>query len=136
MRRPIRDFIFGKPKSGTDPEKELPELARAYRRGIAEAIGVPPEAIKEEKVKKWYRHFVKALVKPRYWQEAFSSPNKYEVRQLGRQIGKLIRDGINEGKELPKPIQNYAKSMSEITGIPEEEVKESESYKKYKRKYM
>ena len=45
----------------------LQRLAIKYRNAIAEVIGVPPEAIREDVVVKWVKHWMKAYLKPE-WQ--------------------------------------------------------------------
>jgi len=49
------------------PEQEA--LAKKFREGIASALGVPPEAIREDVVKKWIVEWTKALVSEEYLRE-------------------------------------------------------------------
>jgi len=49
------------------PESKKKELAEKFKRGIAEALGVPPEAIREDVVERWATAWIRAFVKPEYW---------------------------------------------------------------------
>jgi len=89
LRARIR-MALGDPPAYTNPKLE--ELARKFREGIAEALGVPPEYIDEEKVRKWVENWAKAWIKPEYWQEVFHSPSGWEVKQLGYELGKIVRE--------------------------------------------
>jgi hypothetical protein len=42
-------------------------LIEKWKRGIASALGVPPEAIREDVAERWLEHWIKALVKEEYW---------------------------------------------------------------------
>jgi hypothetical protein len=52
-------YIAGQKLEQLPPQ--LRELAEKYRRGIAEALGVPPEMIKENIVTKWVTHLYEAF---------------------------------------------------------------------------
>ena len=45
------------------------EIAEKYKRGIAQAIGVSPEDINEEVVKRWAVHWLRAMIKPEAWEK-------------------------------------------------------------------
>jgi len=118
-----------------DPN-HLDYLASKFREGIAKAIGVPPEWINEEKVRKWVENYVKAFVKPEYWNQVFSSPGEYEMELLGYELGELIKDSFKKKvDELPSAIKHYVKSISRVTGNPEWIVLLSKPVKEYMRKY-
>ncbi|MEM1589002.1 MAG: hypothetical protein QXT26_02685 [Thermoproteota archaeon] len=59
-------------------------LMEKFRKGIAEALGVPPEMIKEERLEKWIREWTKAWVKPTY-------PAIYGEK-LGEEIVAIIKE--------------------------------------------
>ena len=42
-------------------------LAEEFRRGIASALGVPPEAIREDILVKWVKEWSRAFIKPEYY---------------------------------------------------------------------
>ena len=65
------------------------QMAEEFRRGMASALGVPPEAIREDVVQRWIMAFTQALVKPEYWVEV--APTIEEMRELGRQLGEIIK---------------------------------------------
>ena len=46
----------------------LQTLAERYRNAVANVLGVPPEAIREDIVVKWARDWAEAYVKPEYRQ--------------------------------------------------------------------
>jgi len=94
-------------KAGVTPE-DLNEaqrrLAERFKAGIADALGVPPEAIRQEPVERWVTEFTKAWVKPEYYAEAVLSIPEGEAYQLGRGLGEMIGDFIAESPkgEAPK----------------------------------
>ena len=49
------------------PQSKVDEIAEKYKRGIAQAIGVAPEDINEEVVRRWAIHWLRAMVKPEAW---------------------------------------------------------------------
>jgi len=49
--------------------KEFEALAEKYKRGVAQAIGISPEDINEEVVKRWAIHWLRAMVKPEAWKK-------------------------------------------------------------------
>lgn len=72
------------------------QMADEFRRGMASALGVPPEAIREEIVQKWIVNWTRAFVKPEYWAEV--APTTDRIRDLGRQMGEMVR-GILSARE-------------------------------------
>lgn len=71
-------------------------MADEFRIGMASALGVPPEAIREEVVQKWLVNWTRAFVKPEYWAEV--APTTDRIRDLGRQMGEMVR-GILSARE-------------------------------------
>jgi hypothetical protein len=63
QRRPLLAQLF--PIS--IPQSKVEEIAEKYKRGIAQAIGVAPEDINEEVVRRWAIHWLRAMVKPEAW---------------------------------------------------------------------
>jgi len=64
----LRTWILVRPRllgEVTKPEQRT--LIEKYRQSLARAIGVPPEAIREDVAEKWLINWLKALVKPEYW---------------------------------------------------------------------
>jgi hypothetical protein len=75
---------------GVTPERLTPaqrELMRRFREGIASALGVPPEAIREDVLERWIIEWTKAFVKPEYW--AMRAELGYE---FGRELGRLLAE--------------------------------------------
>jgi len=77
------------PETLTEAQKRLMEK---FRTGIAEALGVPPEAIKEEPLERWIIEWSKAWVKEEYWASAI--PSDYEVYRLGKELGTILKDSL------------------------------------------
>jgi hypothetical protein len=93
-KTPILDLLRAQ-KVGTTPEtltEAQKRLMEEFRRGIASALGVPPEAIREEPLQKWIIEWSKAFTKPEYWAEGY---------ELGRQLGEIIRSSGAYGQALP-----------------------------------
>jgi hypothetical protein len=95
----LRELLFGQ-KVSVRPEVPLTEaqrrLAEKFKVGIAEALGVPPEAINQEVVERWIREWTKAFVKPEFWAEAITSISDEQAYNLGRLWGELLLDLIKE----------------------------------------
>lgn len=45
------------------------ELMNKFKVGMANALGVPPEAIKEDVLYKWVKDYSRAFIKPEYWSQ-------------------------------------------------------------------
>jgi hypothetical protein len=61
----LRPRLLGEVKELTPHQKVLIEK---WKRGIAQALGVPETAIREDVAEKWLLNWMRALVKPEYWQ--------------------------------------------------------------------
>lgn len=109
MSRPIFPFIrekalvfdFFRERAGvtvgglTESQRQM---AEEFRRGMAGALGVPPEAIREEIVQKWIVNWTRAFVKPEYWAEV--APTTDRIRDLGRQLGEIVRGALSARERL------------------------------------
>lgn len=92
--------IFGQKLEELPPE--LRELAEKFRRGIAKAIGVPPEYISEEKVYKWVVNWAKAWTKPEYWQRLGISAQaiaNVDIEEMGYELGRIIMEALRKEKK-------------------------------------
>ena len=74
------------------------QMAEDFRYGMASAMGVPPEAIREDLVQKWIISYTRALVKPEYWAEV--APTRDMIRELGRQMGEIVRSALSARERL------------------------------------
>ena len=74
------------------------QMAEEFRRGMAGALGVPPEAIREDVVQKWIVNWTRAFVKPEYWAEV--APTTDRIRDLGRQMGEMVRGALSARERL------------------------------------
>jgi hypothetical protein len=68
------------------PQQE--ELVKRFRRGLAGALGVPEEAIREEVLRKWVTEWTRAIVKEEYLREhpellAMLGEAKAEIERSG-----------------------------------------------------
>jgi hypothetical protein len=99
-RAPVLDLLRGQ-KVGITPEtltESQRRLAEDFKSGIASALGVPAEAIRQELVEKWVIGWTRAMVKPEYYAS--------EARELGRRIVEIVRGGLRGeevGPEAPSP---------------------------------
>jgi hypothetical protein len=57
--------VLGEVAGGLTPHQRV--LIEKWKRGIAAALGVPIEAIREDVAEKWLINWMRALVKPEYW---------------------------------------------------------------------
>lgn len=83
--------------AGTLAESQR-QMAEEYRRGIAEALGVPPEAIREDVAQSWLVNWNRAFVKPEYLVEV--APTTETIRELGSKIGEISRSALYEHERL------------------------------------
>lgn len=60
----LRPRLFGEARRLTPQQKALIEK---WKRGIASALGVPVEAIRDDVAERWLVEWMRALVKPEYW---------------------------------------------------------------------
>jgi len=94
---PVLDFFRQRTGIGggtlTESQKQM---AEEFRIGMSQALGVPPEAIREEIVQKWIVNWTRAFVKPEYWAEV--APTTDRIRELGRELGEMVR-GILSARE-------------------------------------
>jgi len=78
-------------KIGITPETLTPaqkELMQRFRRGIAEALGVKPEHIREEPLTRWIIQWSKAWTVPEIWVGSRAQLG-YD---LGYNLGKILKE--------------------------------------------
>lgn len=84
---PLLDFF--RQKVAVLPGQELTPaqkvMAEEFRIGMAGALGVPPEAIREEIVQKWVVNWSRAFVKPQFWMQ------RGYIRKLGEDLAKMFQ---------------------------------------------
>lgn len=103
-KAPVLDFF--RERAGVTPgglTETQRQMADEFRRGMADALGVPPEAIREDVVQKWIVNWTRAFVKPEYWAEV--APTTDKIRDLGRQIGEAVRGAMSSKESLMKQAQ-------------------------------
>jgi len=82
-------------KVGVVPEKLTPAqkaLMEKLRRGIADALEVPPEAVREELLERWIVQWTKAWIKPEYW---IRTDIAYD---LGYHLGTILKESKSGAK--------------------------------------
>jgi len=89
-KTPILDMIREREvlaqKAGVDTLTPAQKRAmEEFRRGIASALGVPPEAIRAEPLEKWITEWTKVWVKEAYWQQGY---------QLGYDFGQILKEAL------------------------------------------
>jgi len=98
-RAPVIDFFRQRTGIGGNTLTESQQqMADEFRIGMAEALGVPQEAIRDDLVKKWILNWTRAFVKPEYWAEV--APTTGKIRELGRNIGDIVRSGLGAREQL------------------------------------
>lgn len=85
-KAPLMDLF--REKAAVLPGQELTpaqkSMAEEFRIGLAEKLGVPPEAIRDELVEKWIRNWARAWVKPEFWAQ------KGYIRRLAQDLIDMI----------------------------------------------
>jgi len=96
---PVLDFFRQRTGigGGTLTESQS-QMAEEFRIGMSQALGVPPEAIREGIVQKWIVNWTRAFVKPEYWAEV--APTTDRIRELGRQLGEIVRGALSARERL------------------------------------
>jgi len=104
-RAPVLDKLKGlqaqqaQQKAGITPEtlnEAQKRLMDEFRRGIADALGVPPEAIRPEPVERWIVEWTKAWVSPEFYAQAVVAMTASEAHRLGKGLGEMIATFIAE----------------------------------------
>ena len=109
MARPIFPFVREKALvldffrqrtgigGGTLTESQQ-QMAEEFRIGMASALGVPPEAIRDDLVRNWIVNWTRAFVKPEYWAEV--APTTDRIRALGMTMGEIVRSAVSARERL------------------------------------
>jgi len=109
MARPIFPFVREKALvldffrqrtgigGGTLTESQQ-QMAEEFRIGMASALGVPPEAIRDDLVRNWIVNWTRAFVKPEYWAEV--APTTDRIRALGMTMGEIVRNALSARERL------------------------------------
>lgn len=120
-RAPILDLIRGQ-KVGVTTEaltESQRRLAEEFKEGMASALGVPAEAIRQEVVEKWIVGWTRAMVKPEYYAS--------EVRELGRDIAEIVRSLLSRGRVS---TQEVGPGAPEPSPRPRETTERRERYER------
>ena len=100
------------PETLTEAQKRLME---EFRRGIAEALGVPPEAIKEEPLQKWIVQWTKAWVKPEYLKQI--KVRASVAYNLGYHLGRILKSQYAELMSEPQEVLPEGNEKTKRKGI-------------------
>lgn len=111
-RTPVLDFFREKVgvSRGTLTESQK-QMADEFRIGMASALGVPPEAIREDLVQKWIVAYTRSFVKPEFWAEV--APTTDKIRDLGRIMGEIVMNAL--------PARDRLSAMSRQAQPPQHE---------------
>jgi len=110
-KTPVLDMLRGQ-KAGVDHEdlnEAQKRLAEDFRRGLASALGVPPEAIRQDLVEDWVIGWTKAVVDPAFWGQA---------EEFGRALAQILP---SRGAESVAPQRTKSPAVQPQT-------KKAESY--------
>ena len=119
---PIRDFFKQSRITEETLSNEQQNLAKAFREGIAEAIGIPVDHISETSVIRWILEFTRSFVKPENLKDTIVPPDR-RLRMFGHEIGTIVRQAIEKLDEKPKAetlIEKVTKRTTEIVEEPKE----------------
>jgi hypothetical protein len=68
-----RPRLLFEPAPVSPPVERVPprfqHIIERYKHGIAQSLGVSPEDINEEVVRRWAIHWLRAMVKPEAWEK-------------------------------------------------------------------
>lgn len=119
---PIRQFFSSQELTTENLTDEQKRLATSFREGMAQALGVPVENIKDEPVHRWIINFTRAFVKPELLKETIApSPRLMKIR--GQELGAIIRESIEklkpeqEPSSPPEPILNHQQPDQQPQGV-------------------
>lgn len=91
---PFLEMLFGEKvgvTAGALTEEQM-RLAEKFREGMASALGVPPEAIRQEPIERWVISWTRAFVKPEYWAEMNWSALEGVMGEFGRALGQVLKE--------------------------------------------
>lgn len=80
----LRQKLNFSPKLAKELTPAQKRMAEEFRIGMAEALGVSPERIRNDVVSKWIINWTRAFVKPEHWVQ------KGYMRQLGKDIVAMV----------------------------------------------
>lgn len=100
-------------------------LMMEFRRGMAEKLGVLPETINEDLLRKWILNWSRALAKPEHWaQEGYA-------RRLGEDLIKMLPHGGSSS--LVAPLSPSPPNAQEVREPPRGNTGEQERRDRYYR---
>jgi len=71
--------------------RKLKNLAEEYRRGMAKAMGIPPEEISQERVEKWVKDWARAFLTPEAFRQLFGHSSPTYIEQSTYELHSSIR---------------------------------------------
>jgi len=101
-------YVGVTPEKLTEAQKRLME---EFRRGIASALGVPPEAIREDVLQKWIIEWTKAWVKPEYWRAM--KVRASVAYDLGYELGRIVKSQYAEAQKTETSSPEVSESAEE-----------------------
>ena len=120
---PFRQFFSSQELTTETLTEEQQRLAQSFREGMAQALGVPIENIKEEPIHRWIINFTRAFVKPEFIKETIAPPPRL-MKIRGQELGAIIRESIEKIKveqekpvPPPEPIPDQQQSNQQPQGV-------------------
>jgi len=89
--RPVLGVLFAQRVAVTEAQRRL---AEEFKRGIAVALGVPPEAIRQEPIERWIKRWTAAFVRPEYWADVAVALSGSEAERLGMELARIVREAL------------------------------------------
>lgn len=122
---PIRDFFKQGKVTEETLDNEQQKLAKSFREGIAEAIGIPVDHVDEISIIRWILDFTRSFVKPEHLKDTIIPPER-RIREFGHEIGSIVRQAIERLDEEPQPkrlIEKLTNKAAEVVEKPKVERK-------------
>jgi len=102
------------------------ELATSFRKGLAEGLGLPLEALDIQGIQKWMVEFLKSFVTSEMMEKV--APNVGEITNLGRDLGNMLRSSFTVSPQvqseeiapLPKENKKVQRSNADASVISNE----------------
>lgn len=93
--------------SGQELNPQQKRLAEEFRSGIASALGVPKEAIREDKVEEWVREYTEAFVRPGF--------QTADMKKMGQDLGRIIKQAGKSSKRSSPPSKEKSSKKSKTS---------------------
>ena len=103
----IIDKLFGQRLTRDNLTDEQKKLTTAFRQGLAQALGVPVENIREDVISNWLLNFTRAFVKPEHFDQTVMPPER-QIKLFGQELGGIIRQSIEKLDKTEQVVEKPA----------------------------